>query len=53
MDIGRTPLNAMDQISQPLLQAMRLKVDSNIQPILEDNMAKKYVNNKEIAAKSE
>ena len=30
MDIGRTPLVAMDQISQPLLQAMRLKVDTSI-----------------------
>ena len=32
---------------------MRVKVDTTIQPLLEDNMARKYTNNKEIADKSD
>ena len=50
MDVGKRPVTAMDQISQPILDGLKRKVDEDYQPALVANMKTKISNNQKIAA---
>ena len=41
IDVGRNPLKAIEQISDPLLNQLQEQVNSQHQPTLEENMLEK------------
>ena len=49
MDVGKRPVTAMDQVSQPILDGLKRKVDEDYQPALIENMKTKISNNHKIA----
>lgn len=49
MDVGKRPVTAMDQVSQPILDGLKHKVDEEYQPALVENMKTKIYNNHRIA----